>query len=233
VTFEISPESIERFEKEQRENRALWSMLVAQKYRGKNRLPAFMDTCSMCFVLRACFLVESQPVCFNCAILNNMAVRRAFTNSRKNTKVVDCVGGWGLPAWQWGDIVLDEDLPKGQYYFHYTTSKSLKQISKIGLIPYGPLDRGHWRHPPEYESELRLYLYPNIEHGLYNARDTGILLRFRRSIMKTEPKWFDDGYGGNVFSIILRSGKVPTQRLEVAWIEKYTWEKDVRWHSLK
>lgn len=225
--------------------RSAWLSLVrSKKWRGRKRLPAFYATCSGCHVERPCVLWENKPICYNCALLQKIGIRRGFVD-REHLRVPRADNG-EVPAWEGGDLVDDMDLPPGMYYFDYTEAANLDSIRKNGLSSSTTFTRFTVQlesHP--YPGETRLFLYPLSQHCFYNMRTETtssfepvptVTLRFRRKVLRAKVKIWDDGYGGGVFSCFVRDVVVPPSEIEVCsstrWDEFRKMEVSSGWTKL-
>ena len=219
---------------------AEWRRLFnSKKWKGRIRVPALYLTCSECKVERPCFLNE-RTLCFNCAIIKGLRVRRAFDH-KDHLKIV-AVGGGSMHAWKRGDVVVDPDLPTGKYFFHCTPKENLSSIRAHGLQSKKEFVR--WTVQEESKpmaGESRLFLYPSSAHCFHNMdfgadSSSKVSLRFRRRLLNGVQKIWDDGYGGGVFSFFVRSVIVSASELEFCdstrWSEYRSERVATKWRRL-
>lgn len=217
-------------------DRSEWEKEISSKrMERKSRWPGFDSSCSKCRSSRPCILNDREPVCFNCSRLLERPIRRLFY-AKTNLSVV-MAKGYDVPAWQRDDVVDDQDLPRGKYFFRFEKLKGLVTIRKSGLASTDTFHKYTAQDGSNtFAGETRLFLFPEAGQALYHVNDWDrnspdyvptVALRFRRSLLKGKEKIFDGGYGAHVFSIFVRDTVVPPSEIQVCW--KHTGK---RWSDL-
>lgn len=223
----------------ERYERTEWYRLVrSKKWHGRSRLPALSGECSVCRKERPCVLWEDKPLCYNCAHLHKVRIRRGFAD-KENLRVPIAADG-EVPAWEVGDIVDDSDLPSGKYFFHYTAAANLDLIRKTGLRSQTGFEKNTIQlesHPSPGES--RLFLYPESRYCFSNSTAKPVptaSLRFKRSVLKDKEKIWDNGYGGKVFSCFVRDAVVSPGEIKVCystrWDNSKKMQVSIKWTRL-
>jgi hypothetical protein len=217
-------------ENQEAHDRSEWEeAIAAEEPRKGTRFPGFQSTCSKCRSARPCVPWNGKPICFNCALLYSVPVRRRFGDN--TNRRVQLTAGYDVPAWEVDDIVDESDLPRGRYFYHYTEMKKLKVIRENGLVSNKDFLRNTIQQRTTIiPGETRLFLFPDSEDALSYIHEwnkdlpgyvPNVVLRFKRTHLKKSRKFWDDGYNAGIFAIFVREASVPAAEMEVCYSTKW------------
>ncbi len=143
-------------------------------------------------------------------------------------RAIDSETGWEYPFRTSGDPIAMDELPRGDYFHHYTSVDNLTPIKMEGLHSSLETNQTQYGEPVPEKAEYRLYAWPQEKDCLGSNKlrnearqnlgpQTGakeIALRFPRKLFEGRPMWFDDRYGPNVWSIYTLDVTIPSTYLE-------------------